>query len=154
MREMAALPPWFTQLHWSSPTNIASVNVDRSIIPDFPGCYAFTEHNAALIPGRVLYIGQARYSLLKRLRNYLIDIQTPKKTEGHKGKGFVLEARSAIGDQGVYVRWVEYGGNKGDLDILEASLIHFLNPGANDRAEDERHPLLDDNERLDAGLLR
>jgi hypothetical protein len=40
------------------------------------------------------------------------------------------------------------------LDILEASLIHFLNPGANDRAEDERHPLFDDNERLDARLLR
>ena len=73
--------------------------------------------------------------------------------EGHKGKGFVLEARAARGDNGVYVRWFMFGGNHADLDMLEASLINYLNPLANDRDDDTRHPVLTRRDQLDSRLL-
>jgi len=152
---MTAIPNWFQQLKWSVPlANVAVVNNDRSIIPDFPGCYVFMEFAEAPRPGRVLYLGQASISLRQRLAAYLVDIRTSKATERHKGKGFVLEARQARTDQGVYLQWVEYGGNKHDIDILEASLINYLNPAANDREDDTRHPLLGIRDRLHPDLLR
>jgi len=47
----------------------------------------------------------------------------------------------------------QYGASPRDIDILEASLIHDLNPPANDREDDTRHPLLAHSDRLLADLL-
>lgn len=157
-------PAWFTQLKWSDPTHVAALNVDRSRIPDFPGCYVFTEGLIPLAPGSVLYVGEAAgQSLRERLATYLIDFRSqrrsapplePAQKKGHKGKGFILEARALRGDAGTYVRWIEYGASRQDIHILEASLIHYLNPMANDRIEEYRHPVLGDRERLDPRLIR
>ena len=151
-----ATPAWFGQLKWSRAVNVAALNTNRSQIPDFTGCYAFTIGRVAVAPGRVLYIGEAAgQSLRSRLCNYLIDYRNLPAPTGkqHKGKAFILEARDNVGDQGVYVRWVEYGGSEEDIHILEASIIHYLNPGANDRMEENRHALLGDDERLDKRLI-
>jgi len=156
-------PTWFRQLKWSDPTHVASLNVDRKQIPDFTGCYAFTVGPVPLAPGGVLYVGEAAgQSLRDRLANYLVDFRkgAPGQAAGqgakkaHKGKGFVLEIRAQRGDAGVYVRWVEYGASEQDIHILEASLIHYLNPAANDRVEEYRHPVLGERERLNRDLLR
>jgi hypothetical protein len=66
----------------------------------------------------------------------------------------VFEMRDKRGDAGVYVRWVEYGASEKDIHILEASLINYLNPQANDRVEEYRHELLGEDERLDHRLIR
>ena len=150
-------PAWFRQLKWSTAVHVAALNLDRSRIPDFTGCYVFTVGRVAVAPGRVLYVGEAAgQSLRSRLGNYLVDYRNLPAPTGkqHKGKGFILEAREVHGDHRVYVRWVEYGGSEKDIHILEASLIHFLNPGANDRMEELRHELLGDDERLDRRLIR
>ena len=147
---MSKPPGWYGQLKWSSPVSLAVLNTDRSCIPNFPGCYAFTIGRGALLLRKVLYIGDAE-SLRQRLAVYLVDWRAPKGHEGHKGKGFVLEARKKHTDQGIYVRWVEYGG---DHNLLEASLIHYLEPQCNDRDESARVGLLADGERLDRRLLR
>lgn len=151
---MATIPSWFQQLKWSVVANVAAMNKARSSIPDFPGCYVFMEFAEAPRPGHVLYVGQASTSLRQRLAIYLVDVRTQKAKERHKGKAFVLEARHIHSDQGVYLQWVEYGGNKHDIDILEASLINYLNPAANDREDDARHPLLGFSDRLRSDLLR
>jgi excinuclease UvrABC nuclease subunit len=152
---MPNTPSWFTQLKWSGPYSIATVNAMRAVIPEFTGCYAFTTGAAPLSPGRVLYVGEAaEQSLRRRLAVYLIDYSVPKVHESHKGKGFVLEARKRFGDHAVHVRWVEYGASPADIHILEASLISYLNPAANDRQEEHRHPVLGDDERLDRRLIR
>jgi hypothetical protein len=148
-------PSWFQQLKWRGSIHIAALNENRKQIPDFTGCYVFTVGKAPIAPGRVLYVGEAAgQSLLDRLANYLVDFHQPKGREGHKGKGFVLEARNQSGDHGVFVSWVEYGASVSDIHILEASLIHYLNPSANDRAEETRHPTLANRERLDRRLIR
>ncbi|HTE43523.1 MAG TPA: hypothetical protein VK629_22075 [Steroidobacteraceae bacterium] len=160
-------PTWFKQLKWSKAVHIAELNASRPRqIPDFTGCYAFTEGCIALAPGRVLYVGEAaRQTLKRRIPVYLEDIRsnlrtTPsaiaghQKRKEHKGKGFVLEMRDKLGDAGVYVRWVEYGASEQEIHILEASLISYLNPLANDRVEEARHPLLGDDEQLNRRLLR
>lgn len=148
-------PTWFNQLRWLGGIHVAAINQDRRQVPDFTGCYVFTVGRVPVSPGRVLYVGEAaRQSLRERLANYLVDIGQPKKSESHKGKGFILEARHRSGDHGVYVSWVEYGASPAEIHILEASLIHFLNPSANDRVEESRHPILGDHDRLDARLIR
>jgi hypothetical protein len=146
-------PAWFAQLPWRQPVSVATLNIDRGIIPESPGCYAFTEGSISLLPRTVLYVGQASTSLRQRLPVYLVDWTRPRGEEGHKGKGFVLEARAARGDNGVYVRWFMFGGNHADLDMLEASLINYLNPLANDRDDDTRHPVLTRRDQLDSRLL-
>jgi hypothetical protein len=150
-------PAWFQQLKWRGRVHIDALNLDRKQIPDFTGCYAFTVGKVPIAPGRVLYVGEAAgQSLRKRLASYLVDFRSgsPPKSKQHKGKGFVLEARFKSGDHGVFVSWVEYGASPGEIHILEASLIHYLSPGANDRDEDARHPTLGDHERLDRRLIR
>lgn len=148
-------PTWFEQLQWRGRIHVAALNENRRQIPDFTGCYAFTVGKVPVAPGRVLYVGEAAgQSLRDRLANYLVDFHKPKASEGHKGKGFVLEARSDSGDHAVYAHWVEYGASPADIHILEASLIHYLNPAANDRVEEYRHPTLGDRERLDKRLIR
>jgi hypothetical protein len=154
-------PTWFNQLKWSDPLHVAALNVDRKQIPDFTGCYAFTEGPVPLAPGSVLYVGEAAgQSLRDRIASYLVDFRKNPPSAGqgatraHKGKGFVLETRARRGDAGVYVRWVEYGASEQDIHILEASLIHYLNPAANDRVEEYRHPVLGERERLNRDLLR
>jgi hypothetical protein len=159
-------PAWFKQLQWSAPMHIMALNQDRRVIPDFTGCYVFTEGPVPIAPGRVLYVGEAAGQPLRsRLPVYLVDFQQanagnlndPASTGGkraHKGKGFILEAREKRGDAGVYVSWVEYGASPDDIHILEASLINYLNPGANDRIEEYRHPTLGDHERLNRHLIR
>jgi len=150
---MVSLPAWFRQLKWSAPVNVANLNLDRKKIPDFPGCYAFTIGMINLIPDQVLYVGEGK-SLRNRIPAYLVVITKSKAKEGHKGKGFVLEARDKHNDYSVFVRWVEYGGSDHDRYELEASLIGYLRPGANDRDEEARHGALGDWERLDPRLLR
>lgn len=158
-------PTWFKQLKWSKPVHVRALNLDRSFIPDFPGCYVFTEGPGPISPGRVLYVGEATQSLRARLAVYLVDfrkadaslsdnVYSAKKKREHKGKGFVLEARDKLGDAKLYVRWVEYGANDQNIHVLEASLINFLNPRANDRIEEYRHPILGDDERLNRNLIR
>ena len=150
-------PAWFQQLKWAGRVHVGALNENRKQIPDFTGCYVFTVGKVPIAPGRVLYVGEAaEQSLRDRLANYLVDFRSgPAPTsKQHKGKGFILEARDRSGDQGVYVSWVEYGASPGHIHILEASLIHYLNPGANDREEDVRHPTLGDRERLDRRLIR
>jgi len=152
---MANTPSWFKQLRWSRPCSVAVLNANRAVIPQFTGCYAFTIGAPLLAPGQVLYIGEAAdQPLRKRLAVYLVDFSVPKAHESHKGKSFVLEARKRFGDRGIYVRWVEYGADPAGVHILEASLINYLNPRANDRIEEYRHPLLGDDERLDRRLIR
>jgi hypothetical protein len=161
---MVNSPSWFTQLKWSAPTHVAALNDDRKRIPDFTGCYVFTVGLVPIVPGRVLYVGEAAgQSLRSRLSAYLVDFRAPRSVparsgsaaerRSHKGKGFILEARQLHGDHGIFVSWIEYGANAENIHILEASLICYLNPGANDRIEEYRHPLLGDRERLDRRLL-
>ena len=151
-----AQPNWFAQLKWAPPLSVAALNQDRSAIPDFPGCYAFTLGVGPLLPRQVLYIGEAKTSLRLRLPVYLIDWTRPLPpgTPSHKGKGFLLQERQQRGDFGVYVRWVEYGGGAADISLLESSLIDYLLPLYNDRDESARHGVLGDWERLDPRLLR
>ena len=151
---MAARPQWYAQLQWSQPRTVADLNLDRGVIPDFPGCYAFTVGPGPLLPNQVLYVGEAKTSLRRRTANYLVDWTVPKASENHKGKGFVLEARARHTDYGVYLRWVEYGGAGPDVSLLESSLIDYLAPQCNDRDESVRHGVLGDWERLDPRLLR
>jgi hypothetical protein len=161
---MTDIPIWFRQLKWSEPIHVAALNLDRKQIPDFTGCYVFTVGITPIAPGRVLYVGEAAgQSLRKRISTYLVALGGPtvskvpnqvRRSRSHKGKGFILEMRSIVGDQGVYVRWVEYGANDKDIHILEASLIAYLNPDANDRIEEYRHELLGDAQRLDPRLIR
>jgi len=150
-----AQPNWFAQLKWSSPTSVAVLNQNRSAIPDFPGCYAFTLGVGALLPNKVLYIGEAKTSLRQRLPVYLIEWtnKLPPGTKAHKGKGFILFERQRVGDYGVHVRWVEYGGAPSDVSLLESSLIDYLSPHYNDRDESVRHGVLGAWERLDSRLL-
>jgi len=148
-----AQPAWYSQLKWEGPYSIAAINQDRKIIPDFPGCYAFTTHPGPLLPSKVLYIGESKASLARRLTVYLVDWRVPKISESHKGKGFVLEARQQKGDHGVYLRWVQYGGAAWQVSQLEASLIEYLCPDGNDRDEELRHGVLGDWERLDPSTL-
>lgn len=150
-------PAWFQQLKWSGRVHVGALNEDRTQIPDFTGCYVFTVGKVPIAPGRVLYVGEAAgQSLRDRLASYLVDFRTRSKSNGraHKGKGFVLEARHRSGDHGVYVSWAEYGASPAEIHILEASLIHYLNPAANDRIEEYRHPTLGDKARLDSRLIR
>jgi len=148
-------PRWFRQLKWRGRIHITALNENRKQIPEFTGCYVFTVGKVPIAPGRVLYVGEAAaQSLRDRLANYLVDFHQSKRREGHKGKGFVLEARSRSGDHGVFVSWVEYGASLSDIHILEASLIHYLNPAANDRVEETRHPTLPNLDRLDSRLIR
>ncbi len=148
-------PSWFKQLKWLGGVHVAAINEDRSQIPDFTGCYAFTVGKVSIAPGRVLYVGEAAGQTLRaRLANYLVDFSQKKQGKGHKGKGFILEARQRSGEHGVYVSWVEYGASPAEIHVLEASLIHYLNPSANDRVEEYRHPILGNRERLDKRLIR
>ena len=150
-------PAWFQQLKWGGGISVAALNENRKQIPDFTGCYAFTVGKLQIAPGRVLYVGEAAgQPLRKRLAVYLVDYRRSKTSgsRSHKGQGFVLEARHRSGDHGIYVHWVEYGGSESDIHILEASLINYLNPGANDRIEEYRHPVLGKRERLDSNLIR
>ena len=148
-------PSWFTQLKWLGGVHVAAINENRKQIPDFTGRYVFTVGKVPIAPGRVLYVGEAAAQTLReRLANYLVDINQAKRREGHKGKGFILEARHRSGDQGVYASWVEYGASPAEIHVLEASLIHYLNPSANDRVEEYRHPILGDRDRLDKRLIR
>jgi hypothetical protein len=129
------------------------LNLDRKVIPDFPGCYVFTEDTGPLRPSGVLYVGEAKTSLARRLPVYLVDFRIPKMGKDHKGKGFILEARSIRSDYGVYVRWALYGGAGSDVSLLESSLIEYLQPSCNDRDESVRHGVLGDWERLDPRLV-
>jgi hypothetical protein len=150
-------PAWFQQLKWCGRVHVDALNGNRKQIPDFTGCYVFTEGKVPIAPGRVLYVGEAAgQSLRDRLANYLVDFRrgTAPQGRGHKGKGFILEARHRSGDHGVFVSWVEYGASPSEIHILEASLIHYLNPAANDRVEEYRHPVLADRARLDPRLIR
>ncbi len=150
-------PTWFRQLKWSGQLHVGALNENRAQIPDFTGCYAFTVGKVPIAPGRVLYVGEAAgQSLRARVASYLVAFRTGPKPMGraHKGRGFVLEARHLAGDHGVYVSWVEYGASQAEIHILEASLIHYLNPAANDRVEEYRHPTLGEKARLDARLIR
>jgi hypothetical protein len=90
------------------------------------------------------------------LASYLVDYRASRGpvSPSHKGKGYILEARDRLGDHGVFVRWVEYGASPAHIHVLEASLINYLNPAANDRVEEHRHPLLGEQERLDQRLIR
>jgi hypothetical protein len=148
-----AAPDWYRQLAWSKPISIAALNVDRAVIPNFPGCYVFTEESGPLRPGGVLYVGEAKTALATRLPVYLVDFRIPKTGKDHKGKGFILEARSLRTDYGVFVRWVLYGGAGPDISLLESSLIDYLRPSCNDRDESARHGVLSDRDRLDPRLL-
>ena len=143
-----AVPAWYEQLKWSGPVSVAVLNQQRSL-PDFSGVYAFTTDAGPLLPRRVLYLGKAK-NLSQRVPSYLVDWRRPKAVERHKGKGFVLEARAQRGDHGVFVQWVEYGG---DISELEASLILYLRPQCNDAEPGERTPILGDEDRLDPRLL-
>jgi hypothetical protein len=148
-------PAWFQQLTWAGRIHVSALNENRKQIPDFTGCYVFSIGKVPIAPGRVLYVGEAAdQSLRDRLANYFVDWRTPKQREGHKGKGFILEARRKAGDHGIFVSWVEYGASPADIHILEASLIHYLNPSANDRIEEYRHPVLGDHARLHPQLIR
>jgi excinuclease UvrABC nuclease subunit len=151
---MANMPVWYSQLRWSGPLSVAKIQEDRDIIPTLPGCYVFTVDPGPLVVGRSLYVGMASASLRKRVASYLVDFRRYKKAESHKGKGFVLEARHDRGDHGVYLRWIVYGGSKEDISILEANLIHLLEPEANDRDEDAHHPLFSHKESLNLLLLQ
>lgn len=150
-------PAWFQQIKWSGRVHVDDLNRDRKQIPEMTGCYVFTVGKVPIAPGRVLYVGEAAgQSLRVRLASYLVDFRSRSqpKSKQHKGKGFVLEARHRSGDHGVFVSWVEYGASPSEIHILEASLIHYLNPGANDREEDARHPTLGHRDRLDSRLIR
>lgn len=157
---MPAQPLWFTQLHWSTPLSIADVNTNREVIPVHAGVYVFTHHNIPLSPDRVLYVGEAKNGLRRRLTggSYLvrqIRLMPPRPGGGerrfHKGAAFILEARQRWGDQAIYLRWAEYGAGPEHILDLEASLQDYLNPACNDRDESLRRPLMGDWESLIPG---
>ncbi|WP_076999029.1 hypothetical protein [Variovorax sp. KK3] len=150
-------PAWFKQLAWQGGVHVAALNENRAQVPEFTGCYVFTVGKVPVAPGRVLYVGEAaRQSLRRRVASYLTDFRSRPGPRGrqHKGKAFILEARQRSGDHGIYVQWVEYGASPADIHTLEASLINYLNPAANDRVEEERHPVLAEWERLNPRLIR
>lgn len=153
-----ARPAWYSQLMWEGPYKVSEVapRGSRTLIPDFPGgCYVFTIHPGALQPNRVLYVGETEQPLRKRISAYLVNWRIPKSKDSkeHKGKGFVLEARKKNGDEGVYLHWVRYGGADWQRRQLEASLIEYLKPECNDRDEEIRWGLLDQDQLLDPKTL-
>ena len=143
---MSALPSWFEQLTWSQAWPVSVLAVKRDEIPNAPGCYVFTDDDVGLRPDHVLYIGKAKV-LRARLGGYLVDYKKTVPTK-HKGRAFIFEQRHNHGDQRVYVRWVQYGGNPAEL---ESNLCDLLWPHCTDRWE--THALWDDDETIDPNLI-
>jgi hypothetical protein len=127
---MSAYPSWFEQLKWSQAWPVAVLKVRREEIPKEPGCYVFTDDDVGLRPDHVLYIGKAKI-LRNRLGGYLVDYKNTLPTK-HKGRAFIFQKRHEATDRGIYVRWVQYGGNPGEL---ETNLCDFLWPHFTDRWE-------------------
>ena len=143
---MSAFPKWFAQLQWSRPWPVAELAIQRHRLPVSSGCYVFTDDDVGLRPDHVLYVGKAKV-LRNRVGGYLVDYKKTVPTK-HKGRAHIFERREAIGDQRVHVRWVEYGGNPGQL---EANLCDFLWPACTDRWE--THELWNDDETIDPRLI-
>jgi hypothetical protein len=144
---MASIPKWFAQLNWSHVWSVAELSLNRNSIPDISGCYIFTADASGLRPNRVLYVGKAT-NLRQRLGGYLVDYMNTTTTD-HKGRAFIFEHRSKVGDHKTFVRWVEYGGKP---EELEANLCEFLWPDCTDRWETS-HELWNRNQRIDPRLL-
>jgi len=145
---MATIPKWFEQLQWSEVWSIAGLNQNRKEIPSFSGCYVFTEDAGGLRPDCVLYVGKAA-NLRERLGGYLVDFKN-SATTSHKGRAFIFEHRSKVGDHKTFARWVEYGGLPG---VLEANLCEFLWPHCTDRWE-TTHELWNRNYRISSQLIK
>lgn len=143
---MSAFPSWFQQLQWSCVWPVPVLAVRRDEIPAASGCYVFTDDNLGLRPNHVLYIGKAKI-LRQRLGGYLVDYKNTSPTR-HKGRAFIFHKRHESSDQNVFVRWVQYGGNPGEL---ESNLCDFLWPHFTDRWE--THELWDDDQAIDARLI-
>lgn len=123
-------PSWLMQLKWLGGIHVAALTENRKQIPDFTECDVFTVGKALIAPGRVLYVGEAAVQTQRqRLASYLVDFsQQPKKREGHKGRGFILEARHRSGDHGVYVSWVEYGASPSPSPSICVSWFMVVSP--------------------------
>ena len=148
-----SMPRWFAQLKWEGPFTVADLNNGRrGDIPEMPGCYVFTIVDAPPRPTQTLYVGLSK-NLSGRLPTYLVhDIKKNVPSRGkHKGKLFLLGERENRTDYGVWVQWAVYAG---EIRILEASLINYLNPDYNSRDEDTMNPLFGDDELLEPYLIR
>jgi excinuclease UvrABC nuclease subunit len=138
-------PLWYTQVQFTAPRPAALVKLTLTRdVPDLPGCYVFTADDGKLVPGEVLYVGQA-LSLVTRLRGYLVDFLKVAPTR-HKGRAFLFDHRHRHGEAKLFLRWTVYG----DPTLLEASLIDHLEPAFNSRLEED--PFADD-EPLDRRYL-
>lgn len=143
---MAKMPVWYRALRWKSYT-VSDLNTDRSLIPSHTGVYAFTLDKRSLHIGQVLYLGMTaqRRGLRGRLSVYLKDYANAS-SRGHKGAKFIWGERDAKSDKRIIVHFAEFGGNRQDTLLLEANLIHLLQPYFNSRDEEIYHPILDNDE--------
>ncbi len=134
---MPALPHWHHIIHWNPDPaiDIATLNADRSIIPDSGGFYAFTADPGPLKVGKVLYVGET-VNLRNRLPNYLH--RDPRQTRNrHKGALFIMDYRVRISDdKKTFVRWSLFEGDYTLQRDLEAALMQFYQTRFNHRDRD------------------
>ena len=135
---MAGKPSWANFISWSTPITIATLNTDRSVIPEGSGFYAFTDDRGALKVNKVLYIGETK-NLRSRLPKYLVHDPTQSNTR-HKGALFIGDHRTRLSnDYSIYLRWSMLDSVYIVRRDLEAALIQFYNPHYNDRDWDREH---------------
>ncbi len=139
---MAGQPLWAKVISWSTPVTIATLNSNRSVIPDQPGFYAFTDDVGPLVVNKVLYIGETK-NLRARLPNYLVH-HPAKSNNRHKGALFIGDHRLRISnDQSIYLRWSLLDSPYALRRDIEAAMIQFYNSHYNDRDWDRDHPFDD-----------
>ncbi len=148
---MPSTPNWFSLLNWKRLT-VFQANQKRAELGSYPGVYAFTERRPTLLGGEVLYVGMTRQPLRRRLGVYLKDYDVKTRgnrritPRGHKGARMIWSERNKLGDRNIIVHTAPFSGSRQETYLLEANLIHLLQPVCNTRDEELYHPLLDDDE--------
>lgn len=118
------MPQWAGWADWSRPVTVVDLNVDRSVIPDWPGFYAFTPDPAPLRVDHVLYIGETK-NLRNRLPAYLVH-DPRRSTTVHKGALFIHDHRiRKANDKSVWVRWWGWESDARFRRQIEAAMIQF-----------------------------
>ena len=137
-------PSWFKSITWSEPVEIEVLRYKRGLLPMSPGVYVFTNNPMVLEKNTgVLYVGEAKQSLYKRVQSYLTDpnellilSKSGLKTSSslkHAGKALLLMdiqqrfRAFGSGESGIWVRWHQCAAPS----TLEAQLIRYLMPAFN-----------------------
>ena len=144
-------PKSLAAISWSPPIPIEVLRSKRSLLPQAAGVYVFTSYLGPIEKNfGVLYVGKAK-NLAQRVPAYLTDPEniliystrssTPKLNSSlnHVGKVHLLVEiqqkyrESTKGTTFVWVRWTL----DSNPEILEKSLINYLQPKFNERLRDK-----------------